>query len=47
MNDEEITLNKTERETLQKLLDMIKLPFGGWDKYDEVMSKIYGEDTNE
>ena len=47
MNDEEITLNKTEIETLQELLDMIELPSDSWDKYDSVMSKIYGVDINE
>lgn len=47
MNDKEIILNETEIETLQELLDMIKMPFGAWDKYDSVMSKIYGVDINE
>lgn len=47
MDDEEITLNKTEIETLQELLNMINLPFGSWDKYDGIMSKIYGVDINE
>jgi len=46
MNDE-ITLNKSEVELLVELLDLVKLPFHAWNKYDNVMSKIYGVECND